>query len=138
MRWMFLSLFVLLIGACKKDTDNPQTNMMSSYLGVWELRSSNGGLSGQNTYPSGQGNYLSITQDSVILSYHHNRVDASTYHVEKDTTYFFGEPRLMDQLVARENWSFFFTATNNTLTTYIGTPALDGVSAVYVRIQQTD
>jgi hypothetical protein len=113
-------------------------NSAPSYLGVWELRSSNGGLAGPANYPSGQGNYLTITQDSVILTYHHDRVDASTYHVEKDTTYFFGEPRLMDQLIARENWSFFFVAMNNSLTTYVGTPALDGLSAVYVRIQETN
>ena len=133
---MFLSIFILIICACKKDADNAHLDSSVVYLGVWELRSGSGGLMGQVNYPSGQGNYLEITSDSVILTYRYNRVEASTYHIEKDTTYFFGEPRLMDQLIARDNWSFFFVATENALTTYVGTPALDGGSAVYVRVQQ--
>jgi hypothetical protein len=136
MRWMFLSIFILIIAACKKDESITHLDGTSLYLGVWELRSGSGGMTGQVTYPSGQGNYLQITSDSVILTYHFNRVDASSYYIEKDTTYFFGEPRLMDQLIARDNWSFFFVAADNSLTTYVGTPALDGGSAVYVRVLQ--
>jgi hypothetical protein len=138
MRWILISIFILIIGACKKESQNLTPQNLPSYIGTWELRSSRGGLTGEVKYASGQGNYLEITGDSVILTYQHNRVDGSTYRVEQDTTYFFGEPRLMDKLIARDNWSFFFIAMNNTLTTYVGAPASDGGSAVYVKVLQTD
>jgi hypothetical protein len=128
---------MLIFVACKKNSDKPPTENLPVYIGMWELRSSTGML-GQANYLSGQGNYLEITPDSVILTYHYDRVDASTYSVEKDTTYFFGEPRLMDQLVARDSWSFFFVAADNSLTTYFGTPAFDGGSSVYVRALRYD
>jgi hypothetical protein len=126
-------LFTSLFSACaKKVTDS------SSYIGKWELRFTQGGLAPSREYAPGNGNIVQFTKDSVFIYNNHQLGYSHTYLIRKDTSYYFGEPKLMDMLIqhdANVNFvSIFMERKLNMLYQYIGTPALDGGVSKFEKI----
>jgi hypothetical protein len=80
MRQMFAaSVFLVLFAGCSKNKMFKDT-----YVGTWELRSSNGGSMGLVNYNPGNGFILKFTGDS-LYQYAYGLVMAHTYKLVKDS-----------------------------------------------------
>ena len=111
-------------------------NEGSVYAGTWELRSADG-MMGHVEYEPGNGFKMVITEDSLYEYTNNGLQYTRTFGVVKDTLVGYGADRLADRLSPDiiAGFKTFFELKGNTLTRYVGIPALDGGSSVYVRIK---
>lgn len=127
-----LLLFTCMIAACKKDHVAAK-----NYIGKWELRSASG-MMGVQQYPSGNGNLLIFTRDSLFEYYQGNLISQDSYRMVQDSLTQFGEPRLVDKLIMNpgslREWKIFMEIKENTLTRFYGTLTADRGSSSYIRI----
>lgn len=111
-------------------------NEGSAYAGTWELRSADG-MMGHVEYEPGNGFKMVITEDS-LYEYANNALQYTrVFGIVKDTLVGYGADRLADRLSPDifAGLKTFFELKENTLTRYVGIPALDGGSSVYVRVK---
>lgn len=128
-------MLLAMLASCSKNHTDP----LNGYSGTWELRVTTG-MPGSKSYPAGNGDKLQFAGDSLIRIAQGQRLFAIRYTIAPDTTHFFGVPRLMDKLTDLNEHStvtsFFIDLHGDTLTQYYSTPALDGGSASYIRINE--
>ena len=94
-------------------------------------------MMGHVEYEPGNGFKMVITEDSLYEYTNNGLQYTRAFGVVKDTLVGYGADRLADRLSPDiiAGFKTFFELKGNTLTRYVGIPALDGGSSVYVRIK---
>lgn len=132
MRILFMVVAIAAVFPfCTKRKTDKQT-----YTGTWELRQSNG-MVGQVDYEPGNGFKMVITKDSLYEYANGSLQYSRAFGVEKDTLRGYGADRIADKLTPDivPGFKTFFELNGNSLTRYVGEPALDGGSSTYVKIK---
>jgi hypothetical protein len=132
MRILFvaIAIAVILPFCAKKKNDT------SGYIGTWELKSSNG-MMGPVQYEPGNGFKIVITNDSLYDYANGSLQYTRVFGIVKDTLTGYGADRIADRLSPDipTGLETFLELKDGTMIRYVGTPALDGGSSVYVRIK---